>query len=268
MTKTNLKILISNDDGVNNIGIDLLGRYAMKWGNVTIIAPETQQSAKGKSLTFDKPIRINKAKTQSGLDAYAYNASPADSIMINEHINGTPDIVLSGINAGDNTSIHSILTSGTCAVAMEAGLKDIPAFAFSIIVPSNYYFGTEIPGDIEKAAEISINIAKSFINQVKSDFWEKVMFININFPEKIVESTEIVVADLETYKYDNYLVERTDPKDEKYYWLWGKLRNEFDESKDSSRLFKDNCITITPVSMIETAYLMNETRRVVNHLSI
>ncbi|MHA2028844.1 MAG: 5'/3'-nucleotidase SurE [Candidatus Kariarchaeaceae archaeon] len=267
MGETKLNILIGNDDGIQNTGIDFLSRYAEKWGNISIVAPASQQSAKGKSLTFDKPIRMNQAKTQSGLPAISYNAKPADSINIHEHLGGKPDVVLSGINAGDNTSIHSILTSGTCAVAMEAGLQDIPAFAFSIVVPSSYFFGTEIPGDLDKAAELSIRIARLFMKEVNASFWKKVMFINVNFPQEINNKTPILTADLETYKYKNHLVERTDPKGDKYYWLWGTFREDLNSETDTSLLFHKKAITISPVSMVETDYLFAETRRVVDLLN-
>ncbi|MHA2251288.1 MAG: 5'/3'-nucleotidase SurE [Candidatus Kariarchaeaceae archaeon] len=267
MGESNIKILVGNDDGVISVGIDILSKYAKEWGNVTIVAPETQQSAKAKSLTFDKPIRLNHAKTDSGIDAYAYNASPADSMLIYQHLEGRPDVVLSGINAGDNTSIHSILTSGTCAVAMEAGLKDIPAFAFSLDAPEEYFFGTEMPYDINQIGKISITIAKAFLEGVKPDFWEKVIFVNVNFPDTINEDTKLVVVELETYKYNNYLIERIDPKGENYYWLWGDKRDGFDKNKDCYKLYKEKYITITPVSMIKTDYLFNESKRIVENIS-
>ena len=268
MVNSGLKVLVGNDDGINSEGIDILTKYAKNLGEIMVIAPETQQSAKGKSMTFDKPIRINKAKTISGYPAYSYNASPSDSIIIYEHLMGQPDVVLSGLNAGDNTSIHSIMTSGTCAVAMEAGLKDIPAFAFSIVVPPTHYFSNEIPGDIEKAAEIAIEITRAFLDQVNPDFWKKVMFVNVNFPDKISKTTKIKLTEIETYKYDNHLIEKVDPKGEKYYWLWGNIIQGFDKNKDSAQLFFSKNITVSPVSMVDTDYLFGESSKVVEILDI
>ena len=122
-----MNILVGNDDGIQSSGLDQLALHAQQWGEVTVVAPERQQSARGKSMTFHKPLRVTPTHTASGIPGYASNASPADCMFIYQQFIGNPDVVLSGINGGDNTSIHSILTSGTVAVALEAGLQGIPA---------------------------------------------------------------------------------------------------------------------------------------------
>lgn len=260
-------IMIGNDDGINNIGIDALARKALDWGEVRIVSPEKQQSARAKSMTFHKPIRYFESETKSGIPAYAFNSTPADSIIIYKHIYGTPNLVLSGINSGDNTSVHSILTSGTAAVSMEAGLQNIPAFAFSMDVPDEYFFKDDFPGDLEIASTISIKIAKMLYEKLTRDYWEKVLFFNINFPDEISQTTKIELVELETYKYNNYLVERKDPKGENYSWLWGSKREDYDTTKDSYKVYFDKIITITPVGMEHTDYLFEMAKPIIDQLN-
>lgn len=265
---TDLTILVGNDDGFRSSGIDALARHARVLGKVQIIAPEKQQTATSKGLTFQDPIRIHQEETVTGLPVMAYSGFPADSIPIYQHLfSSLPDVVLSGINGGENTSIHSILTSGTCAVAMEAGLKNVPSFALSMDVPEKYFYAKSIPYDLDLAAEIGIKIAKHFL-RASPEFWEQVVFVNINFPHDIDESTKIEVVDLDTHKYENYLYEREDPKGEKYFWLWGTRRESFDESKDSYKVLFDNTITITPVVLKSTSSLLKQAQAIMESFEL
>ena len=183
-----MNIFIGNDDGIHSSGLDVLATHARQWGEVTVVAPEKQQSARAKSMTFHKLLRVSETQTVSGIPAYTCNASPADCLFIYHHFRGQPDVVLSGINGGDNTSIHSVLTSGTVAVALEAGLQNIPAFAFSMDVPEHLYFARDFSGDLDKAAELSIQIAQTFC-RASDAFWSHVTFVNVNFPQHIHAAT-------------------------------------------------------------------------------
>ncbi len=264
-----MKILVSNDDGIKSMGIDVLARNMLSLGEIKVIAPHRQQTATGKSLTFHKPIRIFGDKTISGIDSLVHDSTPALSVIIYTEFYGIPDMVVSGINNGDNTSIHSILTSGTAAVGIEAGLLDIPAIAFSMDVPESLYFSNNNPGTLEMVGKIASIFASEFN---KAKLWDKILFLNVNFPDKVDKNTDIVVTDLESYKYRNYLVEREDPKGEKYYWLWGKRRENFDKTKDFYNLFYNKKITVTPVTFdykihdiaINEIYL--ETREIVHRI--
>ena len=239
-------IMIGNDDGIMSLGIDVLARAARKLGEIRVVAPFTQQTARAKSLTFHRPIRVNEAKTISGIPALAYNSTPAVSIIIHNHFYSTPDLVLSGINSGDNTSIHSILTSGTAAVAMEAGMLGIKSFAFSMDVPDKFFYSNDVPGNIEIAAQWAIKITEAYL-KASEEFWKSVMFINVNFPNQISEKSEVVITELESSKYTNYLHSRQDPKGEEYFWLWGTKREDLDQKKDSYAVYEEKKISITPV---------------------
>lgn len=242
-------ILIGNDDGVRSTGIDALVRAAKFWGEVVVVAPQANQTATAKALSFSKPLRITESQTLSGYPAYGHNGFPADSVAIYDHLFGIPDVILSGINAGENASMHSIFTSGTCAVAIEGGLRNIPAFAFSIDVPEQYFHTQQLPFNLDNVAAKAVDIARHLYN-ASPEFWEQVIFVNINFPHAINESTKIKVVKPETYKYNNYLTERVDPSGKKYYWLWGHMRDDLDPSKDSHLVIHGNTITISPIVLV------------------
>ncbi len=242
-----MDILVSNDDGIYSSGILNLAEAAKRLGNVCIVAPDKQQTGQGKSLTFNSPIRFNSLADLS-VEAYSHSGVPADSLVLYDHFKGKePEVVLSGINGGENTSIHSILTSGTCGIAMEGGLRNIPAFAFSLDVPEEYMFARSLPFDLVSVANIAVDIVEVFL-QAPKDFWDRILFVNVNFPHVMTKNTKIEVTGLETFKYHNYLVERIDPKGQKYLWLWGKKREDWDKSKDSYKVIFDNTISITPVT--------------------
>lgn len=262
-----MKILIGNDDGIHSSGLDMLARSAQHWGDVTVVAPEKQQSARAKSMTFHKPLRVSQTHTVSGLPAYMCNASPADCLFIYQHFQGKPDVVLSGINGGDNTSIHSVLTSGTVAVALEAGLQNIPAFAFSMDVPEHLFFARDFAGDLERAAKLSIRIAQAFY-KASPDFWSQVTFVNVNFPNSIQDTTQLTLVELETYKYDNHLVERLDPRGDTYYWLWGNKRTDLNPQRDSYQVYTEKNITITPVSFASGRAVFEEAHGLLSSIAI
>ncbi|MCY3414868.1 MAG: 5'/3'-nucleotidase SurE [Candidatus Heimdallarchaeota archaeon] len=242
-----MKVMISNDDGIRSMGIDALSREAQTLGETYILAPDRQQTARAKAMTFHKPIRVTETKTISGLEAQSYDSAPADAVILFSHFHDEPDVVLSGINSGDNTSIHSILTSGTAAVAMEAGMKGIPSFAYSLDVSDEFFYSNEIPGELERAAKLSIIIAKHFL-QASEAFWEDTLFINVNYPKTLNAKTKVEFGELETYKYNNYVVDRLDPSGRTYFWMWGDKRETFNEEGDSYKLYKKQVVTITPVS--------------------
>ena len=262
-----MNILVGNDDGIQSSGLDQLAAHAQGWGEVTVVAPESQQSARAKAMTFHKPLRVTKTHTASGIPGYACSASPADCMFVYQHFKGTPDIVLSGINGGDNTSIHSILTSGTVAVALEAGLQNIPAFAFSMDVPEHLFFARDFVGDLERAAALCIDIAQAFY-QASRDFWSHVTFVNVNFPHHIEAATRLTIAELETHKYNNYLVERTDPRGAMYYWLWGDKRTDLHPQRDSYQVYTEKNITITPVSFSSVPAVFEEANGLISHIAL
>ncbi len=126
-----MKILITNDDGINNIGIKLLAEWAKKLGEVTVVAPKEEQSAKSHAIDFTRPIEIKKVPFIDGVTAYSMDSTPADCVRFAVlGLKQKYDLVLSGINKGVNLG-GDIVYSGTVGAIFEAARLNIKAIAFS-----------------------------------------------------------------------------------------------------------------------------------------
>lgn len=126
-----MKILITNDDGVNALGIRLLAEWAKKLGDVTVVAPKVEQSAKSHAIEIVKKIEIKQVPFMDGITAYSVDSTPADCVRFGVLGLGEKyDLVLSGVNKGVNVGAD-IVYSGTIAATFEAVRLGIPAIAFS-----------------------------------------------------------------------------------------------------------------------------------------
>lgn len=126
-----MKILITNDDGINNIGIKLLAQWAKKLGEVIVVAPKEEQSAKSHAIDFTRPIEIKKVPFIEGVTAYSMDSTPADCVRFAVlGLKEKFDLVLSGINKGVNLG-GDIVYSGTVGAIFEAARLKIKAIAFS-----------------------------------------------------------------------------------------------------------------------------------------
>ncbi len=126
-----LKILITNDDGVDTVGIRLLARWAKKYGEVTVIAPKVEQSAKSHAINIRGAFEIKKVPFEDGIEAYSVDSTPADCVRYGViGLKRKFDLVLSGINRGVNVG-DDIVYSGTCAAIFEAARLGINGIAFS-----------------------------------------------------------------------------------------------------------------------------------------
>ena len=126
-----MKILITNDDGINNIGIKLLAEWAKKLGDVIVVAPKEEQSAKSHAIDFTRPIEIKKVPFIDGVTAYSMDSTPADCVRFAVlGLKEKFDLVLSGINKGVNLG-GDIVYSGTVGAIFEAARLNIKAIAFS-----------------------------------------------------------------------------------------------------------------------------------------
>lgn len=166
-----MRILVTNDDGINAIGIHKLAKMAKKLGEVWVVAPEGQCSAMSQKITVADRIRLTEATDfpVSGVKAYSLGGTPADCVKVALEYLMTekPDVVFSGINNGYNAGIE-VSYSGTVAAAMEALQKGIPAIAFS----------TEANGIYEAVDANLFQIAKELVERPAGagKIW------NVNFP--------------------------------------------------------------------------------------
>ncbi len=233
------RILITNDDGIRAPGLSTLERIAHKLSDdVWVVAPQTDQSGKGHAITLNHPLRLNEV----GERHYSVEGTPTDCITIAlETIlkDNPPDMVLSGVNQGENIGEH-MTQSGTIAAAMEATLHGIKAIALSQA--------------IQEASTIEWATAEAFapgiIYELYKDKWLENILYNVNFPRRTVDSVEgvRVVAHGKRSKKSN-VIECIDPRGKPYYWL-GALHEEENPSINSDLwTIQNGYISITPLHM-------------------
>ncbi|MGQ9781976.1 MAG: 5'/3'-nucleotidase SurE [Nitrososphaeria archaeon] len=245
-------ILITNDDGYYSEGIRVLHDSVKELGEALIVAPEGPQSGASMSLTFHKPLRINRVVVGNTL-AYTVSGSPADAVMLGIHsiLKRRPDIVVSGINYGDNCTFQDVFASGTVAGAIEGAINRIPSIAFSMVVPETAIFS---PGSMDLSFERTSPVAKSITSWVLDrGLPHGVDLLNVNFPLQVDEMTSVLVTKLARRKYSDYAIERKDPRGRPYFWIWGKRFSKFEKWTDAYAIHFAKAISITPISLNLTA---------------
>ena len=218
---------------------------------ILVVAPTIQRSGESKSLTFSRPLRISKSQNFNNIPAYSIDGTPADCVVVGKHLSNKlfdaePDLVLSGINSGDNTSVHALLTSGTCAVAFEGALLGIPSIAFSLVVKSSeLFFGGEVSSNYSNAAKKAAEITQIIIN---NPLPEGIRFLNVNFPADVNENSKLKVVTLARKKYSNDIIEAKDPRGTTVFWIWGDIIPNIPENSDSHAVMH-GIIAVTPISL-------------------
>ncbi|MFW9991343.1 MAG: 5'/3'-nucleotidase SurE [Candidatus Odinarchaeota archaeon] len=267
-TKFVYKVLLANDDGIDSPGLISLAKALVNSKqprfDVKIVAPSTQQTATGKSVSFNKPVRAFQKQAVDGLMGLAVEGTPADALIIGVKEHPDIDFVVSGINAGENTSIHSLLTSGTLAVCLEASLGyGLKGWAFSLDMDSRYFFRTTEEQETEEygiAAKKSVEMMVKMLSN--GGFPDKVSFISVNFPANLVESTPARIAKPSFNKYENYPIVKKDPRGIPYSWLWGDL---LDPVPDTDTWYvKNGFIAVTPYQLQKLREIDENTLNKVN----
>ncbi len=236
-------ILVTNDDGVYSIGLKILYDAVERLGDVVIVAPETPKSASGLGITLHKPLRLERIEYW-GLDIYTTNGTPSDIVYLAlNQIREKIDIVVSGINIGDNTSIQVILSSGTIGAAAQAALMGIPAVAFSADVQE-----PDELGDPVYAAYLT-RITRLITSHILSrGLPEGIDLVSVNYPRRIGPRTRAVIARPAKIKYEQRVEVNVDPHGRRYYWLYGRIVDP-EPGTDVYELKVMRNITITPITL-------------------
>lgn len=234
-----LRILVTNDDGINAPGLEVLERVARTLSpEVWVVAPETNQSGASHSLTLRRPLRLRRIKPRR----YAIDGTPTDCVLLAIQTilkEASFDLVLSGINQGGNLG-EDVGYSGTVAAAMEATLFNVPAFALS----------QEYKGGQPVRWETAERFAPDLISRLLTKDWANDTFINVNFPSRPPDDVKgYRVATQGKRKLGDELFERIDPRGEPYVWI-GVLREEANapEGTDLDAVAK-GYVAITPIHM-------------------
>ncbi|MDD3705741.1 MAG: 5'/3'-nucleotidase SurE [Clostridiaceae bacterium] len=241
-----MNILITNDDGIYARGLYELAKRMTAFGKVTVVAPDKEQSAIGHAITLHQPLRCSKIKLYDlDIDAWWVNGTPADCVKlgIETLLSEAPDLIISGINDGENLGTD-IIYSGTVSAAIEGSMFSIPSIAIS--------YAKHCSMDFSIPAEASLQV----IRQVLNHFGKTKILLNVNIPEadSIEALRGIKIARLGVKKYRNSFEERKDPRGNSYYWLAGELvRDETDEDTDIYAIRK-GYIAVTPIHVDLTDY--------------
>ena len=250
-------ILISNDDGYRAKGIEALIEMAKPLGKVVVVAPSEGCSGMSHAITIKKPLRIRKHKRSDGVEMYSVNGTPVDcvKIAINQIIKKTPDIVLSGINHGSNSSV-SVFYSGTMGAAIEGCLYGIPSIGFSLL---DYLPDANFDG--------AIKFGRPILESVMANGLNRGVCLNVNFPAipaHEIKGVKVCRQNLGTWREE--FDKRTDPRGVDYYWLTGYYQNDEPDATDTDEyVLANGYVSVVPIRADLTA--KDEIRAVAKSLS-
>jgi 5'-nucleotidase len=237
-----VKILLSNDDGFDAPGLLALKNALEDLGEVWVVAPHSEQSAKSHAFTMNEPLRI----LEHGPRFFAVTGTPADCVYLACHhvLPSRPDLVVSGINRGSNlsTDVHY---SGTVAAAREGTSMDIPSIAVSLYLRSGQQ------PDWRAAQHYSRQIAE----KVLVHGLPRAMLLNLNVPNLPPEQVRgLQVCPTGRRYYHPYVAVNTDPRGKRYFWIGGE-HDRFDDAPGSDGpLCEEGWATLTPLQLDPTAH--------------
>ena len=203
--------LITNDDGYQSKGIRALIEVACQMGDVVVVAPKSNASGLAHSLTSSRPLRVVPVEQKDGFALYRCDGTPVDCVKIGHEFftPRTPDLVLSGINHGSNSSIN-VLYSGTMGAVLEATLCGLTAVGFSLL---------------DHSADADFEPVKPWVRQVVERVLEKGLpeqvALNVNFPTGKIEGLKLCRQS--NAKWLDSYERRIDPRGIPYYWLTGRF---------------------------------------------
>ncbi|MDQ3140076.1 MAG: 5'/3'-nucleotidase SurE [Pseudomonadota bacterium] len=238
-----MRILLTNDDGVNAAGLKLLEQVARSFSDdIWIVAPAEEQSGTGHSLTLTRPVRLR----QLGERRFCVTGTPTDAVMMAiAHVmkDARPDLILSGINRGANLG-EDVTYSGTVSAAMEGALAGIPSIALS------QSYAREGMGDTVPFAAAEA-WAERVLRPIIATPMEPRTLVNINFPAlapDAVQGVRVVQQGLRDYGRLR-IVERTDPRGYQYFWFGLGPMIETPGHMTDLEAVADGYVAVTPLHL-------------------
>ena len=237
-----MRILLSNDDGVDAPGLDALRKALEGLGELWVVAPATEQSARSHAFTMNEPLRL----LERGDRIFAVTGTPADAVYLacNHVLPARPDVVVSGINRGANLSTD-VYYSGTVAAAREGTTMDIPSIAVSL------YLADRREPDWRYAQQV----AREVTAQVMHRGLPPGTLLNVNVPNLPPEAARgLRVAPMGRRYYHPQVTVNTDPRGKRYFWIGGDHDRFSDDPDADGPLCEAGYATITPLQMDLTAH--------------
>lgn len=230
-------ILISNDDGITSPGISALVETMLELGDVIVVAPDKPQSAMGHAITINQPIRLTKVELFQGVESWQCSGTPVDcvKIAIDKILPRKPDLMVSGINHGSNSSIN-VIYSGTMSAAVEAAIDGMKSIGFSLC---------------DYSWEADFIPAKPYIKKIAEKVLQNDLpygtLLNVNIPVPADGNIKgIKVCRQAQAKWKEDFDQRTDPFGRTYYWMTGKFVN-MDHGQDTDEwALQNDYISVVP----------------------
>jgi 5'-nucleotidase len=239
-------ILVTNDDGIYAPGINFLSKIARQFGNIVVVAPDKPQSGMGHAITINSTLRLEKTKYHNAEIELACTGTPVDCVKmaVNHILKQKPDLVVSGINHGSNSSIN-VIYSGTMSAAIEGALEGAPSIGFSLCDYS-------IEADFSQAEEF----LKKIIAHSLQHKMPQGVCLNVNIPKlKADEIKGIKVVRQANANWVEKFDERADPYGRNYYWLTGDFKNFEPQATDTDEwALQNGYISVVPVQADLTAH--------------
>jgi 5'-nucleotidase len=233
------RILITNDDGINSVGLMELARALKGLGEVWVVAPNRDRSNASHALTLRSPLRLDKLEIDGEERFYSTDGTPADCVYLTlSHLLAgvKVDLVVSGINLGFNLA-DDITYSGTVAAALEAALLDVPAIAVSLET-----FDSE-----------DLGVAKEFARELAIVLLEvphrlpRGAFLNVNIPKKAAQKNYKITS-IGRRAYSKEVKQTLDPDGRANYWIGGDpLQHDDIPDSDCNTIFDERLISVTPI---------------------
>lgn len=239
-------ILVTNDDGIYSPGISFLAKIAGDYGDLVVVAPDKPQSGMGHAITINSTIRIQKTTYHKAIMEYSCTGTPVDCVKmaVNKILERRPDLVLSGINHGSNSSIN-VIYSGTMSAAIEGALEGAPSIGFSIC---------------DYSLEADFSPSEKYIRRIIANALQKRMpkgvCLNVNIPRLGPDGIRgIKVVRQAKANWVERFDERKDPYGREYYWLTGEFVNFEPEATDTDEwALANGYISLVPVQADLTAH--------------
>lgn len=265
-----MNILISNDDGVFAPGILAAKQAVEDLGNVTVVAPDKNNSSVGRRITLFNHLEFKSVELEDGSVAYSVSGSPADAVIVGADyvMDEKPDLVITGINKGVNISCD-ITSSGTVCAAFEAVSIGIPAIAVSLFIDPRTSYKQDENG--EWYLDYDFTLTKKVLHDlvlkiIDEGFPKKIDLFNLNVPSNY-ESEDVAITHLSPKMLDKHVIDNSDeekseifnyPLDENQnsddlIMITSNLVQEYDEGSDGYALFVEKRPSLTPLSVNMTS---------------
>lgn len=241
-----MKILVTNDDGVQAPGLLALAQEMRKLGDVTVLAPDRNWSASGHVKTMERPLRVRETRLADGSKAYTSDGAPSDcvALAVLGVLDEQYDLVVSGINPNANIG-HDVTYSGTVTAAMEAIISGVPGIAVSLNSPPEH-------GELDygPAARAALRVAQKLADRpLPAD-----VLLNVNVPylrEDEFKGYMLTRQGLRVYR--DALVRRQDPRGRPYYWIGGDFPTGIPQDGTDVGALAAGYVSLTPLQLDLTA---------------